>query len=97
MNRALQLISALVYCNFYLIHYRNFPNKKGLHENRYLSAPKKLNSSNYDIEKLSLGQNTIDAKESAILKYQSQLKSPMLKNLMLGFVKQNEIFYLWNK
>lgn len=78
---------------FYLIHFRHFPVPKGLHKNLYLRPPARLLTDSYRIFKLSLDDSTIALKEKAVLAYKSQLKSPMLKNLMEGFIRQNELFF----
>lgn len=75
----------------YLVHFKHFPYPKGLHPNRYLTPPIKLITFQDGWLKVSLDKNTIDLKEKAIMEYNSQLKSPFLKNIMEGFIRQNEL------
>lgn len=77
---------------YYLIHFRHFPSPKGLHKDAMLAPPAKLVQFSSGILKLSLDSQTIDLKQKAVNEYESQLKSPLLKSLMEGFVRQNEIY-----
>lgn len=76
---------------FYLIHFKNFPNPKGLHKDRLLTPPIKLVSLKDGWLKVSLDGNTLLLKEKAILEYKSQFKNPFLKELMESFLRQNEL------
>lgn len=78
---------------YYLIHFRHFPSPKGLHEERPLSPPAKLIKVSNGVLKVSLDQATINLKAQAVGEYKSQLKSPFLKQLMQGFIKQNELLF----
>lgn len=78
---------------YYLIHFRHFPSPKGLHQNRALAPPTKIMKKYINVFKLSLNQNDENTQEKAINEYRSQLKSPLLKGLMEGFVRQNELFF----
>lgn len=78
---------------YYLIHFRHFPNPKGLHQDRMLSSPAKLIGVSDGILKVSLDQETLNLKERALNEYKSQLKVPMLKNLMESFLRQNELLF----
>ena len=76
---------------YYLIHFRRFPYPKNLNPTRYITPPLKL-LANRSWQNLDLTPEAEQAKQQAVLSYTSQLKEPFLKSLMLGFVKQNEIF-----
>jgi len=75
---------------YYLIHYWHFPYPKGYHEGDYLMPPMRLLFQNW--QKYSLSDTTENTKKQALTEYSSQLKVPMLKGLMEGFVKKNELF-----
>jgi LmbE family N-acetylglucosaminyl deacetylase len=77
---------------FYLIHYRHFPSPKGLNLSRYLTPPLRLMNFDKTWLNYNLNPNTETLKENAISKYKSQFSDPLLKSLMFGFTKKNEIF-----
>jgi LmbE family N-acetylglucosaminyl deacetylase len=74
----------------YLIHYWHFPYPKGEHMSNYLMPPMRLLYQNW--QKYSLSDQTQINKYEALNEYKSQLKVPMLKSLMYGFIKRNELF-----
>ena len=77
---------------YFIIHFNRFPYPKGLHINRYLTPPGRLISSSDEWLKTSLDSDTLELKKQALEQYQSQFASPMLKSLMEGFLRKNEIF-----
>lgn len=81
---------------YYLIHFRNFPHPKNLYPSRPLVPPLKLFTLFDGWVKYSLSQDSIDLKEKALTAYQSQYREPFLRNLMEGFVRQNELFIKGN-
>jgi LmbE family N-acetylglucosaminyl deacetylase len=76
----------------YLVHYKNFPNPSGLKKDKYLSPPAALFDFSDNWQILSLDQQTEDLKQTAIQQYQSQLKVPFLNNLLISFIRKNELF-----
>jgi len=77
---------------YYLIHYKRFPYPKGFHPTRMMTPPSKLIQITNLWYKFILLRDILNLKEEALKQYQSQLKVPMLKSLMEGFLKQNELF-----
>lgn len=80
----------------YLIHYDRFPSPSGLKKDKYLSPPNKLLDLDFDLENdwyiLSIDEQVEDIKQIAIQQYKSQLKVPFLNNLMISFIRKNELF-----
>ena len=77
---------------FYLVHYRHFPSPKGVQLSRFLTPPLRLMNFSNIWSNYNLDSNTVKLKQSAIGKYKSQFSDPLLKSLMFGFAKKNEIF-----
>lgn len=76
----------------YLIHFDRFPYPSGIHRDKYLSPPNKLLSISDGWRILSLNDQMMNNKQQAILQYQSQLKIPLLNNLLISFIRKNELF-----
>lgn len=76
----------------YLVHFRYYPRPEGLYKNRYLLPPVALITGDKQWLKLVLTPEIIDLKHEAILKYRSQLRVPLLRALLLSFVRKNELF-----
>jgi LmbE family N-acetylglucosaminyl deacetylase len=75
----------------YLIHYRFYPDIKGLKINEFLYPPKKLfTKENWFSLDLDSAEET--KKLQAIRQYSSQMTPANLLNLPLSFVRRNEIF-----
>jgi len=85
---------------YYLIHYNflRYPTPTGLHFDYYLTPPARLVSFSNKWYILDLSQEEEDNKQNAILKYRSQLslKNPILHEMLLDFVRQNELFMIQN-
>lgn len=81
----------------YLIHFPRYPQPRGLYENKHLIPPVFLLG--LDNKKrwcqLPLSFEIKKLKTKAISQYKSQLRFPMVKNLLLSFIKKNELFYSW--
>lgn len=76
----------------YLIHHNNYPDPKKDRPNMYLLPPISLVSFDAEWQRLNLSADTEKTKESAIDSYQSQLKNPFLRSLLLSFIRKNELF-----
>ena len=76
----------------YLVHYPSFPEPKLYRPNLYLLPP--LNAVNFDNEwlRLMLSRNIEDKKTEAIFSYQSQIRVPFLRSLILSSIRKNELF-----
>lgn len=75
----------------YLVHRPDFPDPKGLLPTQNLLPPIAL----YELDasswfRLDLNPDNVTRKEQAIYQYQSQL--PLLKNLLVSFIRANELF-----
>jgi LmbE family N-acetylglucosaminyl deacetylase len=77
---------------YFLIHYKRFPYPKGFHPTRMITPPSRLIQITNSWYKFILPGDILNLKEEALKQYPSQLKVPMLKNLMQGFLRQNELF-----
>lgn len=77
----------------YLIHFRYYPRPRGLYKNRYLLPPAALITNDKQWLKLVLPPEIINLKHEAILKYRSQLRTPLLRAPLLSFVRKNELFF----
>ena len=86
---------------YYLIHFNflKFPSPRGLHPEDYLTPPARLISSSDSWYKLNLTQGEENTKEDAVLKYKSQLSisNPILHEVLLDFVRRNELFMIKTK
>ena len=76
----------------YLVHYKYFPNPVGFYPERSLTFPVSLANFTNNWQKLNLTKAEVDTKSTAVLNYKSQLRTPILHNLMVSMVRKNEIF-----
>lgn len=76
----------------YLIHYNKYPEPKKKKPNLYLLPPVSLVRFDSEWKKLSLTPETESTKEVAIEEYRSQLKNPLLRPLLVSFIRKNELF-----
>ncbi len=75
----------------YLTHFARFPRPKGEKSRSYLLPPLKL-AVNGDWRVFPLSRLNQEIKKEALLSYRSQLVVPVMRELLLGFLKQNELF-----
>ncbi len=80
----------------YLVHHRRYPQPKKMAKDLYLLPPMNMVKLDNDWVKYPLSAAAVEKKSEAILKYQSQLKAPFLRSLILSSVRQNELFILDN-
>lgn len=82
----------------YLVHYHRYPRPEGFHATAFLLPPVRLLSFDRPWRKFALTVEEQNAKNEAILQYKSQLsrKNPILRGLMLSFIRQNELFIVVN-
>ncbi len=76
----------------YLVHARRWPQPKKRALNLYLLPPIKFISLDDNWQKLMLSKTTLAKKQEAAMAYQSQIKEPILRSLMLSSIRQNELF-----
>ena len=76
----------------YLVHYEfYYPDPKRLAPSLYLLPPVRLAGFGNNWQRVMLPQNIEDIKQKAIDSYQSQLKDPLLKGLLLANIRKNEL------
>ncbi len=78
----------------YLIHRGDWPVPRMLDKKLNLKPPFKLENTGTTWYSLSLNKNEIMEKETIIRKYKTQF--PVMENLMLAFVRKNELFGNYN-
>ena len=76
----------------YLIHYHRYPRAEGLKPNDPLLPPANLVDGHHFWYKLTLTKTEENKKQEAIMIFKSQLGTPLLKGLMLSFIRTNEIY-----
>ena len=84
----------------FLVHHNLFPQPKGMNPELYLLPPAKMISLNSSWEKFMLSEDMRIQKHKAILQYKTQLddkRDPLLPGLLLGMLRQNELFIVPNK
>ncbi len=86
--------STNIYAYSYLVHFKYFPQPIGLHHGFYLLPPIKLIDFDHNWQKFSLSSDEENKKYEAISIYKSQLRTPILCNLILANVRKNELFSL---
>jgi LmbE family N-acetylglucosaminyl deacetylase len=76
----------------YLVHYEIlFPRPRKYDPNLYLLPPKRLINASDRWQRVPLTQDTENLKSAAIFTYQSQLKDPWLKGLLLSSIRKDEL------
>jgi len=78
----------------YFIHDNHFPNPRGLVPDGYLLPSLRMIVIGQNWRRFMLSGEIMDVKQEAILQYRSQLRNSYLRNLLFGFVRQNELFLL---
>lgn len=77
----------------YLIHYPRYPRPEQLAVKRNLLPPVELLRADKDEwRKITLPDEVVTLKKNAVRQHRTQLRIPILKNLLLGFVRRNELF-----
>ncbi|OGD13952.1 hypothetical protein A2V47_07920 [Candidatus Atribacteria bacterium RBG_19FT_COMBO_35_14] len=78
----------------YLVHHPLYPYPKKYAPGLYTLMPIRLITFDGGWERLMLSEETKNLKQKALKSYQSQLKNPLLKNLIESFIRENELFAL---
>jgi LmbE family N-acetylglucosaminyl deacetylase len=76
----------------YLVHHPLYPHPKKYAPDLYTLMPIRLISFDGGWERLMLSEETKNLKQKALKSYQSQLKNPLLKNLLESSIRENELF-----
>lgn len=83
---------------YYLIHYNflKYPSPSGFNPDDFLLPPVRLIGLNDEWFKLTLSGDEIENKKEATFMYKTQLsiKNPILQDLLLDFIRQNELFMI---
>lgn len=81
-----------IYHYKFLVHYPYFPQPIGLKTEYNLTPPVKLVDFSRDWQRFMLSDDEENKKYKAISIYKSQLRTPLLHNLMMSMVRKNELF-----
>lgn len=81
-----------LYAYSYLVHWKYFPQPVGLHPGNNLTPPVKLIDFSHHWQRYFLSQKEEDNKLAALLIYKSQLRTPLLHDLLMSMVRRNELF-----
>ena len=76
----------------YLVHHHLYPRPKKYAPDLYTLPPISLISFDGGWERLMLSEETENLKQRALKSYKSQLKNPLLKNLLESSIRKNELF-----
>jgi len=76
----------------YLVHHVNYPHPKKYAPDLFILPPLDLITLDGGWERLMLEEKTRRLKEEALRSYKSQLRNPLLKNLLESSIRENEIF-----
>lgn len=74
----------------YLVHSNYYPQPRKFDMNDYLLPPVRI--LNNDWQKFILSSDAVAKKNKAVREYKSQLRTPILKSLMLSLIRKNELF-----
>ena len=76
----------------YLVHHHLYPRPKKYAPDLFTLPPISLISFDGGWERLMLSEETKNLKQKALASYKSQLKNPLLKNLLKSSIRKNELF-----
>lgn len=76
----------------YLVHHKDYPNPKKYIPDLFILPPLDLITIDGGWERFMLSKETKQLKEKALRAYVSQLRNPLLKNLLESSIRENEIF-----
>jgi len=76
----------------YLVHHKDYPHPKKYVPNLFMLPPLDLITIDGGWERFMLSGETKQLKERALRTYVSQLRNPLLKNLLESSIRENEIF-----
>jgi len=85
-------IAERITCYKYLVHHAYFPYPKKYAPELFVLPPLDLVTIEGGWEKFMLSEETKKTKERALRAYVSQLRNPLLKNLLEASIRENEIF-----
>lgn len=80
---------------FYLVHHGRYPRPKKFAPERHLLPPVRMIMGDKSWQRFMLSPEIRDQKLEAVLQYETQLnprRNPFLRSLLLGLVRENELF-----
>ena len=86
-----QIAQKIIYYK-YLVHHNYFPHPKKYAPDLYVLPPLDLVTIDGGWEKYMLSAETKKTKEKALRAYITQLRNPLLKNLLEASIRENELF-----
>ncbi len=81
-----------IFCYKYLVHHGYFPHPKKYAPELFVLPPLELVTIEGGWEKYMLSADNKQTKEKALRAYVSQLRNPLLKNLLEASIRENELF-----
>jgi len=85
-----------IYAYTYIVHFKYYPQPVGLHLDKHLMPPIKLLDFSHSWQKFDLTSAEENQKEKALEIYKSQLRTPLLHDLLVSMVRENELFSAHN-
>jgi len=76
----------------YLVHFKYFPQPVGSHPDDNLTPPVKLADFSHHWQKFILTSGEENTKSAALSVYKTQLRTPLLHDLLESMVRRNELF-----
>lgn len=76
----------------YLVHHPWYPQPRRFDTSLYLLPPVRMVQTKRQWQTFELSSDLIDRKLEAVLQYRTQLRSPFLKDILMGLVRKNELF-----
>ena len=77
---------------YYLVHFPNFPSPMDFNKKLFLPPPLRLLDFNKEWLSFPLTEDLENFKQNALMKYKTQLKYFLPKELILTFIRKNELF-----
>ena len=76
----------------YLVHYKLFPKPKELRPKLFLLPPVRMVRFDGQWKRFLLSPEEENIKKKAVMCYRTQLRNPIVKALLISFIRQNELF-----
>ncbi len=81
-----------LYAYSFIVHWRYFPQPVGLYPNKHMTPPVKLLDFSHNWQKFDLTPAEENQKQNSLEIYKSQLRTPLLHDLLVSMVRENELF-----
>lgn len=76
----------------YLVHDTRFPQPKRFEPDLFLLPPLKVISFDQEWQRYMLSSESEEKKTEAVFNYESQLKTPILRGVIMSLIRKNELF-----